>query len=151
MGFLGWISGHWFELLQSVSIAVGFYVTIQTIRDDANAQKIQNLFTLTEAHREIWSTLYEHPELERLLSESVDLDVKPSSVAEELFVHLLILHLRTSFKARQAGMEFNGDAVAADIRQFFALPIPRAMWEKSKMFQDQDFVDFVESSMVQKS
>lgn len=138
------MSSHWFELLQTASIAVGFYVTTHTIRADSNVRKIQNLFTLTAAHRGIWSRLYEHPELERVLDETVDLEATPPTVAEELFVHLLILHLRTSFKARQAGMEFDGDAVAADIREFLALPIPHAMWEKSKTFQDRDFVEFVE-------
>jgi hypothetical protein len=148
MGFPGWIVGHWFELLQTASIAVGFYVTVHSIRADTNVRKVQNLFTLTAAHRDIWSKLYDHPDLERILSESLDLAANPPSVAEELFVHLLILHLRTSFKARQAGMEFDGDAVSADIREFLSLPIPREMWKKSKQFQDRDFVDFVESSLA---
>ncbi len=63
---------------------------------------------------------------------------------EELFVHLLILHLQASFKARLSGMEFDDDAVAADIRDFFQLPIPRSVWEKSKTYQGRDFVAFVE-------
>ena len=151
MGFPGWIAGHWFELLQTASIAVGFYVTVHSIRADTNVRKVQNLFTLTAAHRDIWSKLYDHPDLERILCESVDLAANPPSVAEELFVHLLILHLRTSFKARQAGMEFDGDAVSADIREFLSLPIPREMWKKSKQFQDRDFVDFVESSLANNS
>jgi len=48
-------------------------------------------------------------------------------------------------------MEFDGDAVAADIREFLSLPIPRDMWEKSKYFQDREFVDFVETSLADKS
>lgn len=148
MGILGWIDGHWFELLQTASIAVGFYVTVHSIRADTNARKVQNLFTLTAAHRDIWSKLYDHPDLERVLSKSADLVTNPPSVVEELFVHLLILHLRTSFKARQAGMEFDGDAVSADIREFLSLPIPKEMWKKSKYFQDREFVDFVDSSLA---
>ena len=145
MGFLGWVSGHWFELLQTASIAVGFFVTTHTIREDTKERKIQNLFAVTAAHRELWSNLYKYPQLARILSSAVNFDTAPPTMEEELFVHLLILHLRTSFKARNSGMDFDGDAVAEDIRQFFALPIPRETWKKSRTFQDSDFVEFVES------
>jgi hypothetical protein len=66
---------------------------------------------------------------------------------EQLFVGFLILHLRASFKARQLGMEFNDDDLAADIREFFNLPIPRRVWENAKKFQDPDFVHFVTSHL----
>ena len=72
---------------------------------------------------------------------------QPPCLEEELFVHLLILNLRASFKARMVGMEFDDDAVAADVRQFFAHPIPREMWAKSKIYQDRDFVAFVDSNI----
>ena len=61
-----------------------------------------------------------------------------------MFVHTLILHLRAAFKARDLGMQFDDDAVAADIRQFLNRPIPRSVWELSKVFQDRKFVAFVE-------
>jgi hypothetical protein len=32
-----------------------------------------------------------------------------------------------------------------DVRDFLTLPIPKAVWEKIKPFQDGDFVTFVES------
>ena len=76
---------------------------------------------------------------------------EPVSVEEELFVHTLILHLRTAFKARKLGMQFDDDAVAADIRQFLSRPIPSAVWKRSKFFQDTDFVEFVERSIESRS
>lgn len=91
--------------------------------------------------------LYDKPALARILCDRVDLNKQPPNLEEELFVHLLILNLRASFKARTNGMEFDDDAVAADIRQFFAHPIPRAMWEKSKLYQDRPFVSFVEGCL----
>ena len=147
MESLGWVSGHWFEMLQTASIVIGFFVTAHTIREDTKERKIQNLFAVTAAHRELWSNLYKYPHLARILSNAVNFDAAPPTMEEELFVHLLILHLRASFKARNAGMNFDGDAVAADIRQFFAHPIPRATWKKSRAFQDRDFVEFVESNL----
>lgn len=148
MGILGWIGGHWYNLIETTSIVVGLFATVSTIRADTSERRIDNLFALTSAHRELWMKLYEKPSLARILSDRVNLTREPATLEEELFVHLLILNLRASFKARAAGMEFDDDAVAADIRQFFAHPIPRAMWEKSKMYQDPEFVSFVESSLI---
>ena len=34
-----------------------------------------------------------------------------------------------------------------DIERFFSLPIPRAVWEKVKDFQEEPFVRFVEKSI----
>ena len=147
MGILGWIGGHWFNLIETTSIVVGLFATISTIRADTSERRIDNLFALTSAHRELWMKLYDKPSLARVLSDKVNLTREPPSLEEELFVHLLILNLRASFKARLAGMDFDDDAVAADIRQFFAHPIPREMWKKSKVYQDSEFVSFVERSL----
>ena len=132
------------DILQTVSILVGFFTSAYTIRMNTRERKIGNLFALTSAHREIWSRLYEREELSRVLSESVNLRRESITAEEELFVHTLILHLRAAFKARDLGMQFDDDAVAADIRQFFNRPIPSAVWERSKVFQDRKFVEFVE-------
>jgi len=140
----GWVVGHWFDFLQTASILVGFFTTAYTIRTNTRERKIANLFALTTAHRDIWSRLHEQRELSRVLSPSANLQSNPVTLEEELFVHILILHVRTAFKARELGMQFDDDAVAADIRQFFNRPIPRAVWERSKIFQDRAFVEFVD-------
>ena len=147
MGILGWMGARWLDFLQTASIFVGFFTAVYTIRTNTKERKIGNLFALTTAHREIWSRLYERNELSRVLSESVNLRCDPITSEEELFVHTLILHLRAAFKARDLGMQFDDDAVAADIRQFFNRPIPRTVWERSKVFQDRKFVEFVERSI----
>ena len=144
MGILGWMEEHWLDFLQTASIFGGFFTAAYTIWTNTKERKIGNLFALTTAHREIWSRLYERNELSRVLSESVNLRQEPITSEEELFVHTLILHLRTAFKARDLGMQFDDDAVAADIRQFFNRPIPRTVWECSKVFQDREFVEFVD-------
>ena len=143
MGILGWTGAYGLDFLQAASILVGFFTAAYTIQTNTKERKIGNLFALTQAHREIWSRLYERKELSRVLSESVNLRREPITGEEELFVHTLILHLRAAFKARDLGMQFDDDAVAADIRQFFNRPIPRAVWERSKVFQDRKFVEFV--------
>ena len=147
--FLGWLQGHGLDSLQTASVLVGLFATVHSLRADTKERKIDNLFALTSAHRELWMKLYDQPSLARILSDHVNLAKAPPRLEEELFVHLLILHLRAAHKARLAGMEFDGDAVAADIRQFFAHPIPRETWKKSKLYQDAEFVAFVDSSIAQ--
>ena len=149
MEILGWLGGHWFDLLQTAGIVVGLFATVHTIRADTRERKIENLFAVTAAHRELWTQFYQRPDLHRVLAKDAELEIEPPTLAESRFVHELILHLRTSFRARQAGMEFDDDAVTKDIREFFALPIPRWVWERSKVFQGRDFVEFVECNITQ--
>ncbi len=144
MDFLGWMAQHGLDFLHTTSLVVGLFATVLTIREDTRERKIGNLFALTNAHREIWSRLYERPELARIDLHAVDLKADPVTHEEELFVHTLVLHLRAAFKARKLGMQFNDDALIADIYHFFTLPIPRWVWERSKLFQDGDFVRFVD-------
>ncbi len=145
MESLGWLAGHWFDILQTASILVGFFTAAYTMRTNTEERKIGNLFTLTNAHREIWSRLYERKELARVLSASVNLHNEPLTLDGGVVRSAtLILHVRTAFKARELGMQFDDDAVAADIRQFFSRPIPHTVWERSKVFQDREFVAFVD-------
>jgi hypothetical protein len=144
MEFLGWFAPHVVDLLQTTSIVVGLYATTHTIRADTKERKIQNLFTLTSAHRDLWTHFLDRPEVQRIYSCDVDLENAPPTMAERRFVGLMILHVRTAFKARKAGMEFGDDAIEADLRQFFSRPIPHAIWDSLKEFQDADFVAFLD-------
>jgi hypothetical protein len=145
MAFFGWIAEHWFDLLQTTSIVVGLFATAHSIRADTTERKIQNLLSLTAAHRELWTRFMANPDTHRIYEVDIDLVETPTTLQERRFVQLLILHLRAAYKARKAGMEFSDDALASDIRQFFARPIPRLVWEEAKAFQDVEFVAFVES------
>jgi len=123
---------------------------VDAAKADAARDLSYRLYSMsaTTAHREIWSRLHDQQELSRVLSLSVNLHSAPVTLEEELFVHTLILHVRTAFKARELGMQFDDDAVAADIRQFFNRPIPRMVWGRSKIFQDREFVEFIESCIA---
>ena len=148
MGIFQWLAEGGFEFLQTTSIVAGLFATAHGIRAETRERKIQNLLALNGAHRELWSSFIDRPELHRIHAAGIDLDQAPVTEAERRFVHLLILHLRVAFKVRRVGMEFGDDALAADIRQFFARPIPRAVWKRSREFQDAEFVAFVESALA---
>lgn len=143
----GWIAGNWFDLLQTAAIVTGLFATVHNIRADRRERMVNTQFTIASAHREIWSRLADNPKLARVLRGDANTSEKAITLDEELLVQFLILHLRATFKARRAKMDFGDDRVALDTRYFFTLPIPRAVWERSREFQDADFVAFVESAI----
>lgn len=146
MGIADWSGINWLQFIQSVGIIGGLLFTAYSMRADSRERKVQSVFTLTAAHRDIWSKVYEHPHLVRVLRHA-EADSIAVSKEEELFVHMLILHLSSSYLARKLGMYFQEEGLRMDIKEFFSRPIPKAVWEKSKQFQDRDFVEFVESCL----
>ncbi len=134
-----WLYQHGFTLLQTASIVAGLFYTAWTIRIDARERRIENLFIITNAHREIWSTIYDRPELARVLQTDFPDGPPEPTLEERIFVRSLILHLAASFRARSYGMHFNNRGLTADVRQFFSKPIPRKVWETTKQFQEPDF------------
>lgn len=99
-----WLAVHWPEVLQSAGIIGGLIFTAVNLRLDTKARRISNLLKITERHRELWSKVYERPELARVLDPAVNLEDAPISDQEELFVSLLVLHLSSAQEAIKQGM-----------------------------------------------
>ena len=142
---LHWIREHGFDLVGALGLMASLYFTALSFRQDEKTRRIGNLLTLTAAHREIWTNLYQRPELTRVLDAKADLIRQPVTEQEKLFVTFLVLHMNATWQAMQEGVFRTRQAIAQDIRWLFSLPIPQAVWEKSKLLQDEDFVRFVEA------
>jgi hypothetical protein len=111
---------------------------------DVRAHRATNLIRLSERHRDLWEGIYTRPQLARILDPVVDLGKAPVSAEEELFMIFVILHLSDSYYALRAGFFPKPEGLRRDIRRFFGLPIPRAVWQKVRAMQDRPFVKFVE-------
>jgi len=146
MGLIQWLEQNWFTSIQITGILGGLLFTAVNFRTDAQARRVSNLIAITQHQREIWTHLYTHPELARVLAKAVNLKSAPVTDAEELFVNFLILHLNTAYHAMQTGMFIKPEGLQRDIQMFFSLPIPKAVWKTTKQFQDEDFVWFVETN-----
>ena len=143
-----WLWQNGFMLLQSASIVASLLFTAFTIRSDAREKRIENLFRLTSAHREIWNMLYDRPHLKRVLEQDLPAGSASTPTLEErLFVRSLILHLAASFRARTYGLYFHEYALSTDIRQFFTKPIPRAIWEAVRQYQEPNFIQFIDGKL----
>lgn len=147
MAAINWILKHWFDLFQTLGILGGFLFTAYTVRKDEQARKITNLIALNERYDYIWSKFYERPELSRVLKADADLLKQPISDMEWLFAKMLIIHLDTVRRAAQAEMFVELKGIKSDIRDFVQLPIPKLVWEKMRPFQDEAFVEFVETAL----
>jgi len=145
MGLPQWFRENWFLLLQGVGIVGGLIFAGVSLQVDARVRRIQNLLTLTEHHRDIWTRLYDQPDLFRLLRTHPKASAEPPTAEEELFVTLVILHLNTVYQAMKRGMFIEPEGLRRDLHTFFTRPIPQAIWHKLKALQDEDFVRFVEA------
>jgi hypothetical protein len=148
MGVLHWISVNWFDLAQTLGIVASLAFTGATFRTDAKSRRVSNLIELTTQHREIWTELDRRPELSRVLDTTVDLERTPVQPEEERFIRMLILHLNSAYQAMKNRVYTRPDGLRKDIRRFFSRPVAKCVWEKTKSFQDVEFVRFVESCLV---
>jgi len=72
---------------------------------------------------------------------------KPVTVAEKEFLNLVFVHYQTGWTVVKSGALMRLTEMKTDIRDFFALPLPRAVWEKTKKLRDRRFVRFVERAL----
>jgi hypothetical protein len=147
MGLAFWLLTHWVDLLQSIGIITGFIFTAYSVHKDSEARKITNLIAIADRHHAIWKQIYDSPSLHRVLERNVALETNPITADEQRFVTSLIIHLDTVHRAMKAKMFVNLEGLERDINDFFSLPIPRTIWEKVKLLQNEDFVRFVEACL----
>jgi hypothetical protein len=139
------------DLAQTLGIVGGLLFTAHAIRRDERARQITNMLAVSEQSNSIWTKLSERSQLSRILKMDADLSKQPVSDEEWAFVKTLLLHLDTVRRAMEAGLFTEIKGLQSDIRFFLSLPIPKAVWEKIKPFQDSDFIAFVENCLHPKT
>jgi hypothetical protein len=142
-----WLNQNWFALLQSVGIVCGLLFTSLSIRRDTRARRTTDLLTLTERHHDLWSEIHRRPELQRILNKEVDLVSRPVSTTEQEFLNLVFVHFYTGWLLAKSDALVPLEAMAADIRAFFGLPIPRFIWKQARDARDPKFVGFVDACL----
>ena len=69
---------------------------------------------------------------------------KPITREEEIFVNTVVLHISSVFYATRDDLIIKQEGLRRDVSWFFSFPIPIAVWQKSKVVQNDDFVRFIE-------
>ena len=147
MGIGKWFSQNWFDLFSAAGIIGGLLFTAVSLRSEAKTRRIANLLTVTANYREIWKEYYANPQLGRVLDVSANVTEKPVTPEEELFVGQIIFHISNVFYALKDDLFVAQDGSRRDIAQFFSLPVPKAVWAKTKLLQNQDFAAYIDSAL----
>jgi hypothetical protein len=142
-----WFDVNWFNLIQTAGIMGSLLLTAAAAIREARAREIENLLTIGEHHRELWSGAYQRPELERIFQTNVEVIATPPKVAEEEFLNLVMVQYQITWCIAKTGGLVTLKELAADMRGFFSLPLPHAVWEKSKVHRNPQFVQFVERAL----
>jgi hypothetical protein len=156
-----WVEVNWFNLIQTVGIMASLWLTAAAANREAKARneeavarhreakakEIENLLTNADHQRELWTDAYKRPELERVFQANVNLAEKPIKVAEKEFLNLVLVQYQITWCIAEAGGIVTMEELALDVRDFFSLPLPRAVWENVKGVRNPRFVEFVEGAL----
>ena len=152
-GFSSWVNGN-FNLVQTVGIigslsmtAVALLLTAAASRRESKAREIQNILTLSDHHRNLWAGVAHKSELGRIFQNNAEVLKNPLTVAEEVFLNEAITHYMTGWRIAKSGGITTLKELGTDIKWFLSLPLPYAVWEKTKDFKNQKFVRFVERAL----
>jgi hypothetical protein len=147
MGIGEWFAHNAFDIMGSIGIIGGLWFTAFSLRSDTTTRRTANLIDITASHRDIWKLYFASPELARVFDRKADISKMPITQKENVFVNMLIAHIGTSFYLMKHAHVIKPEGLQRDIKEFMALPIPKAVWEQTKAFQNDDFVAFVESCL----
>ena len=147
MGDMEWLAHNWFDLLSTVGVVGGLWFTAISLHSETKTRRVANFLTITANYREIWKSFLNQPKLARVLDASADVKSQPITPEEELFVNMVILHVSTTYYAMNDELLMRLEGSRRDIAQFFSLPVPKAVWSRTKLLQNQDFAAFMESSL----
>jgi hypothetical protein len=143
----GWVSQNWFNLFSAIGIIGSLWLAIITLRSDTKTRRVANLLTITANHREVWKEFFHSHALARVIDPAVDVTKQPVTPAEEFFVSMVISHTSSVYEALKDELVTRQEGLRQDVRAFFSLPLPNAVWIKTKLLQNQDFAAFIESSL----
>jgi hypothetical protein len=144
MGIGEWFLLNWFNLFSAIGIIAGLWFTAFSLRSETKTRRIANLLTITANHREIWKEFLTNPKLARVRDAAADTAKQPVTDAERVFVTMIILHISSVYYAMKDELVVKLEGLRRDVAQFLSLPIPKAIWERMKVFQNDALVRFIE-------
>ncbi|MDR3564511.1 MAG: DUF6082 family protein [Negativicutes bacterium] len=145
--FSSWVDGNWFNLIQTLGIMGSLCLTAAASNREAKAKEVENLLALAEHHQELWSGAAQRKDLERVFQPNADTQSKPATAAEMEFLNLAFVHFETSWWIARSGGIVTLEELRTDAHSFLALPLPRAVWEKTKQSRNREFVQFVDRAI----
>ena len=147
MGVEEWLSQNWFNFSSTVGIIGSLWFAAVTLHSDTETRRVANLLTITANHREVWKEFFGKPELARVIDPSADVLKQPVTPTEKFFVNMIISHTSSVYEALKDELVVKQENLRRDVKSFFSLPVPNAVWSSTKLLQNQDFAAFIDSSL----
>lgn len=146
-GFSSWSDGNWFNLIQTAGIVGSLLFGAATAQREAKTREIENHLTIAEQHRNLWNEARQRKDLDRIFQTDADVIKIRITVAESEFLNLVVGHFQAGWILSENGAAITLNEMRADVRDFFTLPLPRAVWERTKGMRNRRFVKFVERAL----
>src|ERR1035437_6916398 len=84
----------------------------------------------------------------RVIDPVANVAKQPVTPAEEFFVSLVISHTSSVvYEAIKDKLLTKQEGLRRDVGLFFSLPVPKAVWQRTKLLQNLDFAAVIESSL----
>jgi hypothetical protein len=144
-----WLVENWFDVLSSIGIIGSLLFTAFALHSETKTRRVANLLSITANHQGVWKEILHAPQLGRVIDPAANISKEPVSPMEELFVGLIIAHVNSVYYATHDSLVIKWENWHQDVKQFFSLPIPKAVWTKTKLLQNHDFAAFIEVSLKQ--
>ena len=139
------------DLIQTIGIGASLLISIIIFLISVKNSKVQTLFSVNQAHREVWGRIFETPVLSRVFLRNVDLDKEPVTEEERTFMIMLILHGSVCRFAIKNKTIYSIEGMKADWIDILSYPIPAAVWKEVRNYQDRHFVSFIEDALREES
>jgi hypothetical protein len=91
------VDSNWFNVFQTVGIIGSLWMTAEAARREAKAREIENLLTVADHNRELWSGVHQREELKRIFKSDKAILISDVSTDEEEFLNLVINHFQTTW------------------------------------------------------
>lgn len=143
--FIDVLQQHIFDLIQTLSILVGFYFTFRSFRDDTRSRRLEHLLDLNQQYIQGKQLIMEHPELSRVFEDKPKGGGASATPLEMNYIKQTIMHIYTVYMAIELKQLKPSVGIEKDIRGFFSKPLPNKVWKDIKGLQDSDFVGYVDS------
>lgn len=145
--------GFWAWVVSGLSTIGKIYETITqrnhalSSGEEVKAKLEMHHSWLREQHKLLWSEMEQNPYLSRILETDVNLKAAPLTTAEKSFLNRVFLYFQDRWILRKTEKIVPISTMISDMRGFFSLPLPHAVWTGTKNFRDRRFVRVVERAL----
>jgi hypothetical protein len=145
--YLSWLQANWAAVIAGMCGIGSLWFTGAYFREDSKNRLVANILAIEERYRALWSEAQQRQDLKRIFLVGADILAQPVSTEEDVFLRRIILHFESGWRLERIMNRGEIKMLAQDAAEFLSLPLPRAVWEKTKIFRNRRFVRFVERAM----